>query len=93
MAGLLAATGLLVPLLRTRSGHDTVAARWWGRARRPVGVGLMLVGVATGLVGFLVPGSLWAIFLSVLTMPVILLGCAFPFIGDQGWRHESRGSG
>lgn len=83
MAGFLVAMGLLVPLMRARSGYDTVAARWWARARWPVSVGVMLIGVATGLVGILVPGPLWAVLVGVLMMPVILLGCAFPFIGDQ----------
>lgn len=48
-AALLAALGLTVPLIRTRDGLDTVAARWRDRARRPVGVGLMLTGALTGL--------------------------------------------
>ncbi|GAA1073187.1 hypothetical protein GCM10009603_62990 [Nocardiopsis exhalans] len=49
----------------------------------------MLVGVVTGLVGILVPGTLWATLMGMLMMPAILLGCAFPFMGDQGWRNES----
>ncbi|WP_017585813.1 hypothetical protein [Nocardiopsis ganjiahuensis] len=92
VAGFMAGVGLLVSLLRSGDGHDTVAARWWDRARRPVGVGLALVGVATGLVGFLVPGTLWAVLMGVLMMPVILLGCVFPFIGKQEWMHRTRSS-
>lgn len=90
VAGFVAGLGLLVPLMRSGDGHDTVAARWWDRARRPVGVGLVLVGVATGLVGFLVPGTLWAVLMGVLMTPVILLGCAFPFIGKQDWMNRPR---
>ncbi|WP_017581362.1 SdpI family protein [Nocardiopsis valliformis] len=90
MAAFSVALGLTVPLMRTRDGLDSVAVRWWERARWPVGVGLMLTGVVTGLVGLLVPGTLWSVLMGVLMMPAILLGCAFPFVGDQSWRNESR---
>jgi hypothetical protein len=90
MAGFLAALGLMVPLLRTGEGLATAAARWWERARRPVGAGLVLTGAVVGLVGLLLPGTLWATLVGVLMIPAILLGCAFPFAGDQSWRNESR---
>lgn len=91
MAAFPVALGLTVPLMRTRDGLDTVAVRWWERARWPVGVGLILTGVVTGLVGFLVQGTLWASLMGVLILPAVLLGCAVPFVGDQGWRSETRG--
>jgi cytochrome bd-type quinol oxidase subunit 2 len=90
MAAFPVALGLTVPLMRTREGLDTVAVRWWERARWPVGVGLMLTGVVTGLVGFLVQGTLWASLMGLLILPAILLGCTFPFVGDQSWRNEFR---
>lgn len=90
LVGFQVAVGLMVPLLSSGGGHDTPAARWWERARWPVGVGLMLTGAVTGLVGLLVPGTLWATLMGLLMLPAILLGCAFPFIGDQSWRNESR---
>lgn len=92
VAGFLVAMGLLVPLTRARAGYGTVGARWWDRARWPVGVGFVLLGVATGLVGLLVPGTLWAPLVGVLTVPVILLGCAFPFLGNQRWKNRPRSS-
>jgi hypothetical protein len=92
MAGFVVCFGLLAPLLRAGSGQDTVAARWWDRARWPVGVGLMLVGAVTGLVGFLAPGTLWAALTGLLMVPAILLGCAFPFTGNQEWKNRPRSS-
>ena len=91
-AGFTAGLGLLVAFIRAGADQDTVMARWWDRARWSVGGGLVLVGLATGLVGFLVPGTLWAILMGVLMVPVILLGCAFPFIGNQNWKNRPRSS-
>ncbi|MFE9243208.1 hypothetical protein [Nocardiopsis sp. NPDC006938] len=86
MAAFLVGLGLLVPVVRTREGRDTPATRWWRRARWPVGGGVAAVGALTGAVGLLAPGAQWAAVAPMLLLPVILLGCAVPFLGDQSWR-------
>ncbi|MBQ1082215.1 hypothetical protein KBX21_13520 [Nocardiopsis sp. B62] len=90
LAVFLMALGLLVLVVRAREGHDTPAVRWWNRARWSVGGGVVAVGVLTGAVGLL-PEPRWAALTGVLLMPVILLGCAVPFVGDQSWRNGPDG--
>lgn len=90
LALFLVGVGLIVPLLRPGAGSDDPVARWWERARVPVGVGIVLVGSVTAATGFLLGEPVMAAYATGLIGPVILVGCAVPFIGERNRKNDSR---
>ncbi|GAB3705908.1 hypothetical protein [Nocardiopsis oceani] len=90
VAAFLVGMGLLVPLLRAKADYDTLSARWWDRARWPVGIAVALVGVLCAAVGFLASEPMLAAYLVGLMLPAILIGCAVPFVGNQEWKNKTR---
>ena len=90
LAFFLVGLGLIVPLLRAARGSDDPAARWWERARRPVSAGIVLVGSVAGATGFLLGEPVMAAYATGLIGPVILVGCAVPFIGERNRKNDSR---
>ncbi|KOX17084.1 hypothetical protein ADL05_11045 [Nocardiopsis sp. NRRL B-16309] len=89
-SGLLVGLGLAVALRRTPTGNGHVVARWWDRARRPVGAAVVVVGAVVASVGSLLPEAVHAAPLVALLAPAMALGCAVPLVGDQSWRHGNR---
>lgn len=90
LSGHLVGLGLLLPLLRAKTGYDTLPARWWDRARWPVGTAVALVGGVCAAVGFLASEPILAAYLVGLMLPAILIGCAVPFVGNQDWKNKTR---
>lgn len=90
LAVFLVGFGLITPLLRTGRGDGDLFARWWGRARGPVGAGIALVGVVTGVAGLLLEEPVMATGSMGLIGPVIFVGCAFPFIKGRNRENDVR---
>lgn len=90
LAVFLVGLGLITPLLRAGRGSDDLFARWWDRARRPMGAGIVLVVVVTGATGLLLGEPVMAAFSVGLIGPAILVGCAVPFIGERNLKIDSR---
>ena len=88
MAVFLLGAGLVVLLLRQEEGRDTLLSRWWTRARGPVSGGIVLVGLVTGAAGLLLPDPVVAAYLVGLVSPAMLVGGAFPFLGNREWRRK-----
>lgn len=90
LAAFLVGMGAIAPILRAERPEETPAARWWEQARGWVGASIALVGVATGVMGLVLPDPTVAAYTVMLMGPAILVGCAVPFVGDREWKKEPR---